>query len=123
MIVMIILMLLPVLAIPVFWLMSLGQALAVYLVCCLASGMTYWIMHTNMKRPVRTGKESLVGMEARVVSKSAPDVLAPYQVRIQGEIWSASSQDSLEVGDTAVVSAVEGNKLVIRLRERTRGGT
>ncbi len=120
MIVMIIVMFLPLLAIPVFWLLPLGEAVPVYIVCCLLSGSMFLIMQNNMKRSVKTGSESLVGKETKVASRSS-DKITPYQVHIEGEIWGASSKDSLEVGETAVIIAVEGNKLIIKRKDPPAG--
>jgi membrane protein implicated in regulation of membrane protease activity len=117
MVVMMIVMLLPILAIPVFWFLPLEEAISLYIVCCLLSGSMFWIMRNNMKRPVKTGPESLAGKETRVISHSDSNMIMPYQVRIGGEIWEASSQDSLEAGETTVVVAVEGNKLIIKRRD------
>jgi membrane protein implicated in regulation of membrane protease activity len=117
MVVMMIVMLLPILAIPVFWFLPLEEAIPLYIVCCLLSGSMFWIMRNNMKRPVKTGPESIAGKETRVISRSDSNMIMPYQVRIGGEIWEASSQDSLEAGETTVVVAVEGNKLIIKRRD------
>ena len=113
MIVMIIVMLLPILAIPIFRFLTPGEAIPLYLVCCLLSGSMFWLMRNNMSRPVKTGSEALIGKETRVVSRSTSDKIAPYLVHIEGELWSASSQDSLETGDTVVIVDVEGNRLII----------
>lgn len=113
MILMMIVMFLPVIAIPVFWFLPLGQAIAIYIVCLLLSGSMYWIMHSNMKRPVTTGKESLVGKETKIISRSASDKIATYLVRIEGELWSARSRDSLKTGDTVVILAIKDNRLIV----------
>ena len=36
-----------------------------------------------------------------------------YVVRVQGELWSASSPDELAVGERALVVEVEGYRLVV----------
>jgi membrane protein implicated in regulation of membrane protease activity len=118
MIVMMIVMFLPVLAIAVFWFLSPGAAIPIYLFCLLLSGSLYWLMHNNMKRPVTTGTESLIGKETMVISQSTSDEPTPYMVRMEGEIWCASSPDSLKTGDTVVIVAVKGNKLTIERKDK-----
>ena len=113
MIIMMFVMLLPLLAIPVFWFLPPGQAIPIYIVCCLLSGSMFWLMRRIMRRPVKVGSQSLVGKEARVISCSESDKVTPYRVRIEGEIWGARSEDSLERGETVVILAVEGNKLIV----------
>ena len=118
MIVMMIVMFLPVLAIAVFWFFPLGAAVGVYLFCLLLSGSLYWIMHNNMRRRVTTGVEALIGKETTVISRSDTDNLTPYMVRADGEIWCAGSPDSLKNGDLVIITAVRGNKLVIKLNNK-----
>lgn len=121
MIVMMIVMFLPVLAIPVFWLLPSGAAIAVYLFCLALSGSLYWLMHKNMKRPIMTGNESLIGKETRVISQSPSDSRNPYLVRVEGEIWMAASPDSLRPDDPVVIVAVKGNRLIIAHIEENTG--
>jgi membrane protein implicated in regulation of membrane protease activity len=78
MIIMMIVMLLPLLAIPVFWFLPLGEAIRIYIVCCLLSGSMFWLMRRNRRRPVQVGSESLVGKEAEVISYSESDKVTPY---------------------------------------------
>jgi membrane protein implicated in regulation of membrane protease activity len=113
MIIMLVVMLLPVIALPVFWLFPFGQALPIYVFCLLLSGSMFLMMRKNMKRPVATGSESMIGKRVEVIFRSASDKATPYRVRIEGEIWSASSRDSLEAGEAATITAVRGNSLII----------
>jgi membrane protein implicated in regulation of membrane protease activity len=79
-------------------------------------------MHDNMKRPVKTGSESLVGKETKVASRSSPDKITPYRVHIEGEIWGANSKDRLEVGEKVVIIAVEGTRLLIKHKDHKQEG-
>jgi membrane protein implicated in regulation of membrane protease activity len=96
MIIMFIVMFLPVLALPLFWALPLVQAVPVYIVCLLLSGWMFWIMRDNMKRPVRTGIESLIGKEAEVISRSSSDKLTVSRVgsgvRAAGISWKPVKQ-------------------------------
>jgi len=111
---MMIVMLLPLIALPVFWLLPLGPAILLYVLCLSLWGSIIWAMRASMKLPSITGVEALIGQQATVTSQSPSDEMSPYRVRIQGETWRARSRDALHRGDTAVIIAVEGNKLTVR---------
>ena len=69
-----------------------------------------------MKKPVQDGFHSLIGTQAAVVSNGHRS--ARYLVRGQGggELWSAYSTDTLEIGEQVSIVAVKGIGLVV---ERT----
>jgi len=115
--VMLLLMALPVLAIPVFWFLPAVAAVPVYIFVVLLSGSMYWLMWRTMTQPAVTGTESLVGREAEVVSRSSESPSVPYTVRIEGELWSARSRDALQPGETVVIVAAEGNRLTVARRD------
>jgi membrane protein implicated in regulation of membrane protease activity len=114
--VMVILMLLPLIALPVFWYLPLPQAIAIYAVSVLISGAMHWLMHSTMKRPVVTGAESLIGKDAEVVSRS--DRLGiSYQVRVKNELWTADSREDLLPGETVMITAVKENRLIVKHKD------
>ena len=57
----------------------------------------------------QTGVETLVGQRAEVVVGCHPT----GQVRVNGELWEATSKAGADVGDTVVVRALEGLTLVV----------
>jgi len=57
----------------------------------------------------KTGAEAMVGMHAEVVSALHP----AGQVRVNGELWEATSSASADVGETVVVRGMEGLTLVV----------
>lgn len=118
MIFMMIVMLLPLIALPIFWLVPLAEAIPIYAVCLLVWGSMMWMMRASMKRKATTGIESLIGKQAEVISHSPSDKEAPYQVRLQGEIWRAKSQESLTQGEWVAIVAVEGNRLTVKRRDK-----
>lgn len=69
-----------------------------------------------IKRP-ETGAESLVGVEAEVVSRLRPVDHAQYLVRSCGELWSADSAEALQPGEVVKVAALDGIKLVVRRKD------
>jgi membrane protein implicated in regulation of membrane protease activity len=118
--IMFLLMLLPIAALPVFWLLPLRWAVPVYLFSILLSGLMFWVMRKTMKRPVEVGVESLIGKDAEVVSGAGADYGAPYLVRAEHSLWSARSHDDLQPGEVVKIVAVEGNTLIV---ERKNTGT
>jgi membrane protein implicated in regulation of membrane protease activity len=128
MIVMFIMMAAPVLAIPVFWLLPIGQALIVYAVALALCGSMFWVMRGNRHRPVQTGKESFIGMEA-VISDRSNGARPRYTLMIEGELWTARSSEVLKTGEKVVITSSEGNTLVVKRKDRDdraagrKGGT
>jgi membrane protein implicated in regulation of membrane protease activity len=108
-------LLMPVLAIPLFWFVPLSVAAPVYSVILIVSGGMYYLMLRVMQRPVKTGTEALVHSIGEVVGKEG-DL---FRVRAQGEIWNAESTDKLRPGDRIEVIGVKGLRLKVRCLSRT----
>ncbi len=109
-------LLLPVVGLPLFWLLPLGYALPINIALWLLSVFLFRLIRKAMMKPIQDGFRSLIGTEAEVVSKQAPTHSARYLVRAQGELWSAYSADVLEIGEPVNIVAVRGIAVVI---ERT----
>ena len=107
-------LLMPVLALPIFWLMPLNLAITIYIIIALMSGLFYRLIARSMSKRPETGSEGLIGATAEVVSKLNPGNHAKYLVRSQGELWSASSPDVLGTGEMVSIAAVDGIRLVVR---------
>lgn len=114
MILMKILMLLPIVAIPVFLLLPMGQAITIYLVCLALAGLMFWLMRRTDKLPITTGAEAMVGQEVKVVSRIRSPGPPVYLVRASGETWRARTQDTVQIGNIATVVSVEGTMLWVR---------
>jgi membrane protein implicated in regulation of membrane protease activity len=119
MIVMFILMFLPLIALPVFWFLPLGQAVLIYLICFLLSGWMFWLMRRNKKYRVVTGREGLIGQEAEAISTSTIGGKTAYTVRIEGELWTARSHDAVQPGEKVVITATEGSILIVKHKDGT----
>jgi membrane protein implicated in regulation of membrane protease activity len=119
MIIMFILMFLPLIALPVFWFLPLGQAVFVYLISLLLSGWMFWLMRRNKKYRVVTGKEGLIGQEAEVVSKSTTTTRGrtEYTIHVEGELWTARSYDGVGPGEKVIITAVEGSTPIIKHKD------
>ncbi len=66
-----------------------------------------------MRKPIQDGFQSLIGTEAEVVSKSETGRSAKYLIRARGELWSASSRDTLQPGEPVNIVAVKGISVVV----------
>jgi len=108
-------LLMPVLGLPLFWLLPLGYALPINFVMWLISVFLYWLIRKAMRKPIQDGFQSLVGTQAEVVSKRALTHSAKYLVRAkgEGELWSAYSADALEIGEQVNIVAVKGIGVVV----------
>ena len=107
-------LLMPVLALPIFWLMPLNLAIPIYMIIGLITGFLYWLIAKSMGKQPATGSESLIGTAGEVVSKLSPGNQAKYLIRSQGELWSANSPDLLQTGETVSIASVDGIRLVVR---------
>lgn len=101
-----VMLLMPVLALPLFWALPLAAAGPLYAAITVASGLLYWRIVTSHRRRPQSGAESLIGTEARVVSRLPEPGPAQYLVRSRGELWSATSPDTLKPGDQVCIAAV-----------------
>ncbi len=108
-------LLLPLLVLPLFWLLPLEYALPVNFAVWIATPFLYWVIRRAMRKPIQDGFQSLIGTEAEVVSKEARDRSSKYLVRIkgEGELWSAYSKDVLDIGEWVNIAAVKGVGLVV----------
>ena len=112
-------LLMPVLGLPLFWLLPLGYAVPINVVLWLASALLYWLIRKAMRKPLQDGFQSLIGTEAEVVSTSAPDHSTRYLIRSQGELWSAYSTDTLQPGEPVNIVAVKGIGVVVKRVENS----
>ncbi len=106
-------LLMPVIALPLFWLMPLSLAAPLYAVIALVSGLLYWRIAKSMVKPIATGAESLVGTSAEVISRLSPNNTTKYMVKVGGELWTARSDNRLQPGEKVNVTSVDGIRLVV----------
>lgn len=103
-------LLLPLIALPVFWLLPLDAALPIYGAVVALSLWTYWYVMQSMRRPIVAGREELLHATGRVLDARG----ASAQVRVHSEIWSAVSADRLKTNDVVEVLDIDGLKLRVR---------
>lgn len=104
------LLLLPLLALPVFWVLPLSEAVPVYGVVSVTSAWIYYLAMRAMQRPVETGADALVHSTAEVVGREGET----FRVRLHSEIWSAECPEQLQEGDHVEIISVDGLRLKVR---------
>ena len=60
----------------------------------------------------RTNADRLIGMEGVVIVPVNP-VEGKGQVKVEGQVWSAKSENAIDEGTTVKVRAIEGVKLIV----------
>jgi len=122
MILMFVLMFLPLLELPLLLLLPLHVFIPVYVLSFPLTFWIYWLMKRNRKRPVTTGRESLLGRELEILSAARRGPGNLSTVRTEGEWWDAWSDEDLRPGDKVTVTACRGNRLIVRkkiIQDRT----
>lgn len=104
------LFLLPLIALALFFFLSPGQAVFVFLPLFLIFFSLAWVMWKGFKRPVSTGIEGLLGNGAQVVSKTNYGA----KVSLKGELWDVVCGDELSVGEPVRVTGFERMTLIVR---------
>lgn len=112
-------LLLPVISLPIFWLLPPAIAAAIYIPILALSLWVYWFVMQSMRRPVETGQEELLGATGRVTEARGESVW----VRVHSEIWSAISSEPLKPDDAVEVIGIDGLKLRVRRAGSTPSGT
>jgi membrane protein implicated in regulation of membrane protease activity len=101
---------------------AIGAILSVLLLVYLISDMLYtsWAADKALALPPKTGKESFIGRNARVIellSESRGEKL--LRAELDGVSWEAVARDTdrsdIKVGDTVKVKDVENLTLVVVL--------
>ncbi|BAU49813.1 serine protease [Sulfurifustis variabilis] len=112
------LLLLPMLGLPVFWLWPIEVAAPVYAVIFAVAVWTYGLALRSAHRPVETGREAILHGRGRVVNAGGRRLT----VQLGAELWNAESRDALRAGDEIRVLGVDGLVLnVARLAEARDG--
>lgn len=104
-------LLLPVLALPVWWLLPPGEAAAIYAVVLIPSAAVYWLAVRAWRAPLLTGTAPLRGATGTVRRADG----RCGAVWVASELWSATSADGpLAVGDEIEVVDIDGLTLRVR---------
>jgi membrane protein implicated in regulation of membrane protease activity len=98
-----IILFMPLLTLPIFWLLPLNIALPVYLVILALSAWLYYFVMVAMRKPVVTGIEHLLHSQGEVIDAHEGHL----HVRVDSEIWQAESNDALQPGDQVKVTGID----------------
>ena len=113
------LLLLPLLALPVLWLLPAPVAVPIYATAALVSGIVYWHAWESARMPKLNGAEGMLGARGRVANSGERSTM----LFIHGELWSAdATNEALAVGDEAIVVGIEGLRLRVRKAPAPRSG-
>ncbi|TAK42425.1 MAG: hypothetical protein EPO27_17035 [Betaproteobacteria bacterium] len=103
---------LPLLALPVFWLLPLPVAVTLYGVALAVSLTVYGYAMKAMQVPRMNGGEGMLGAHGRVVRVDGRRAM----LLVGGELWSAEApEQSLAPGDAVIIEAIDG--LTLRARK------
>jgi membrane protein implicated in regulation of membrane protease activity len=109
-------LMLPVLGLPVFWLLPLLEALPVYGVILVLSILVYVYVVRAMRHPVETGAEEILHSTGKVVDAGTKNI----RVRVHSEMWQAVSAEKLQPGDLVEIISIDGLRLRVRKHVASR---
>lgn len=108
-----ILLLLPVLALPVFWIWPPEIAFPVWGTAAAVALAVYVLVYKAWRMPLANGPQVLLGATGRVVSLGERHVT----LRVGRELWLADVKGApLSLGDEGEVVAIDGLRLTVRGR-------
>jgi inner membrane protein len=106
-----VLFLLPVLALPVFWIWPAAIAVPLYGAFAVVGLAAYALAYRASKIPLENGLQTLLGATGRVLSVAG----GRATLRVRGELWIADIDGSpIATGEEALVVAVDGLRLRVR---------
>jgi len=107
-------LLLPVLSLPIFWLWPLSVAVPVYVVIVALSIGLYVLKFSVMRRPAQAGGEALLHQYGEI--REVHGTFA--RVRVQGELWNAKTLEPVRCRDRVEIVNVDGLMLAVRRAPR-----
>lgn len=96
-------LLMPLLTLPVFWLLPFYLAVPAYLVVLALSAGVYWLAIRAMHMPMACGGPALLHSRGVVVN-----VGRHPRIRMGGEFWEVESDRALRAGDWVEVAGRRG---------------
>lgn len=110
-----ILLLLPILAIFLFFILPVVWALPLFLITLVLSLFAYWKALQALHQRAYSGLEHMVG-ERAVVETDTPQLRVEYK----GELWSARSDSPVSVGESVIIIRVNGLNLWVTPENHAR---
>lgn len=103
-------LLMPLLALPLFWVLPITTAAPIYGIVVVLSAWLYYYVIKSMRQPAVTGREWLLHATGEVVAVRPDGHLV---IRVGSENWTAHSSEPVEVGDRVAVRDIEGLDLQV----------
>ncbi|MEE8291614.1 MAG: NfeD family protein [Candidatus Tectomicrobia bacterium] len=98
-----ILWMLPILGLPLFWVLDFSAALQVYVAMLILSELAMLLTVQSLRQPPSSGIEGMYGDLAEVVEA----IRSRGKVRYHHELWYAAAREPIAVGETV---RIIGNK-------------
>lgn len=109
-------LLLPLLALPIFKYLPLEEAAFYYGLILIMCGILYWLMMRDMRKPASTGIEGMLGRVGTVIGKTRNGI----KVSVKGETWDADCEDEVSEGEKVEVTGL--THLRLRVRKQNDAG-
>jgi len=93
----------PVLALPILWLLPPSIAVLAYGSVLVGTALIAWPIVAAMRRQPLNGIEGMVGARGEAITELSPRGL----VRCQGEVWSATANEPIAGGERVRVVTVD----------------
>ncbi|PSU05416.1 hypothetical protein C9I92_21760 [Photobacterium ganghwense] len=103
-------LLLPILALPLFWLTPFSFAIPLYFFIVIVSAVIYWLTYRAMHLPIETGSEALHHQVGQVIGYQN----GFYQISLNNECWNALSDEVLQPRERVEVNSVHGVTLNVK---------
>lgn len=102
-------LLLPILALGLFFIFKWQIALIIYIPILLSSIVVFFKILQAQRQPRTTGEDAMIGDRAVVIEVQTGETLVDYQ----GEIWRAVSTQPLHPHEEVLIEAVNGLLLTV----------
>ena len=104
-------LLLPIISLPVLWLLPLSLGLPAYALTLALALWVYALVVKTIRMPGMTGAEGMIGERGRVLRGERGSAT----LQIHGELWCAEVEgEPLAAGETALVIGIDGLRLKAR---------
>lgn len=108
-----ILWILPLLALPLFWIFDFYTALPIYLGVVVLTGVTFYLTMQSIRQAPQSGIEGMRGEVVEVVEASG----SRGRVRYRSELWYAAAREPMAVGEKVRIIGNKGLCLIVEKAE------
>lgn len=105
---------LPVLALPLFWIFDFYTAFPIYLGVVVLSGVMFYLTMRSMRQAPQSGIESMQGEIVEVMEASG----SRGRVRYHNTVWYAIAREPIAVGEKVRIIGNQGLRLIVEKEEK-----